>query len=841
MPANDPVRFGKAMDIESHRLADGSNAAVVKNGVYLYQQWSDTNSLLELRADKAVLFYHEDHLSGAFSSPDPNAEAMPVLPGAMLSPNPKPIEEDPNEALKPPRTLGVYLEGNVTLLVNRYYFVEDIRITAESLYYDYSLKRAVILDADFSMLLPGRGDQIEDIYAEDIWEKLPLHLRAKRLRTWSFDRIEAAGVQISNDEFSQPFIWLGAEDITVNRTQTDPQTQEQAADGNRYHLRMNHVTLNIDKIPVFWWPRAAASTTDTEIPLESVQLGYDSEFGGSVETEWDLAWLLGLREPESIDSSLLLDGFTRRGPAAGVDSDYKTDTMFGRFRSYLVHDQGEDQLGRTESRNNVNVDDYFRGRARWQHRQYLPQDWQATFELSYLSDRNFLESWREREFDTDKEQESLIYFQKRKDNWAFDFISKSHINNFDYTVTEQPGISLHGAGQNLPGGFSYYHDSSITRLSEQAGDRLAADLAAGRETPSPLPDSIAKNNFAFLTSRHEIAWPLLWQNIHVTPTFIGVYVHDDSALEPGDGAFPWQNDPRYMDKRSENDFFQGAAGLRLSTQFWHIDNSVQSNLFDLDRLRHIVSPEVNLFWQNSTLEETPRHDIFNVGLRQRWQTKRGYGPKKYSTDVLRLNTFATFVTNDVEEAALPGRFIYQQPEWQFDHPAILNHDLAGLGLARRSQYNQSLSDYFTTDITWFASPTTVLSGGINYNLYDEAVSHLYSDLYVQRSELTQYHIGHSFWRKGDPFNDADAHFFTAGISYYINTKYSVVLNQQFDIANDAAAYTRGSIIRKHRHWYSAVTLGYDATRNGTSVVFSIWPAGFNELFESPRRFTRLAP
>src|SRR5258705_9687676 len=102
----------------------------------------------------------------------------------------------------------------------------------------------------------------------------------------------------------------------------------------------------------------------------------------------------------------------------------------------------------------------------------------------------------------------------------------------------------------------------------------------------------------------------------------------------------------------------------MTTAFWKVDDTVQSQLFDLQRLRHVIEPVVNFY---AGAQSQDREDIFiydepidavagitvaQIGINQRWQTKRG-GPGRWrSVDVFALNTEANFFINQPPDREL---------------------------------------------------------------------------------------------------------------------------------------------------------------------------------------------
>ncbi len=792
----EPVQFsGK---FSSKPQPDGSDIFVYTGGLSAIQKFPAENALLEFNAQSAVVFYSQKELikqlrSTGKSPKDVNANEYPI---------------------------GVYLEGDVVLRLDRITMDDgtmatDNTINAQQVYYDFVNKNALILDG--KLRLNATENQV------------PIYLRAKRIRQWNLNTFTADEVMFSNDEFAQPNVWLG-----VNRVQVISQKPQIMADGTQkpgeIKFNLQNITMNLGHLPFFWWPWASGTSSNATSPMQSLNVGNNSELGVTLESEWDLPWLLGIDKsydqqenkfsPESSKTSLHLDGYTKRGPGIGIESQYQSPVNFGSFRSYLLHDDGLDRLGKFKSRRNLQPPHDFRGRARWQHRQYLPYHWQGTFEVGYQSDRNFLESWEEREFDREKKPETSVYFKQQQDNWAFDYLNKFQLNNFDYTKTELPRVGFHIAGQDFFELFTYQHDGYITRIAERAGDVMVPGYS-GVPEPSVLPNQLDQRNFVFANSRHEISLPLHLGMVNFAPTGIVTYVYDDSA--------------------TQNSFVQGAVGFRASSKLWHVNNTAQSRLFDIDRIRHIIEPEINAFWTESEMDEIDQQDRYNFMIRQRWQTMRGPQGNKRSVDFLRLDTGVTLVTHDHDNVDLPGRFYATKPETLLDHAAMLNDDLANLGLARREQINRSVYDHATGELDWQISDTTLFTGAANYNLHDSQLSQANAAFAVMRSPRTRYYIGYRYLRNADIFRQHNGHHLTNGISYQMNRKYTVAFSQQYDIEQTAASYSRTTLIRKSPHWFTAFSVGYDATRNSTSFMISFWPEGFEQSSLGNQRFSRLQP
>ncbi|HEX2971430.1 MAG TPA: hypothetical protein VHP11_03805, partial [Tepidisphaeraceae bacterium] len=132
--------------------------------------------------------------------------------------------------------------------------------------------------------------------------------------------------------------------------------------------------------------------------------------------------------------------------------------------------------------------------------------------------------------------------------------------------------------------------------------------------------------------RQELDWPFSVGKVRVVPYVIGHYTEYSDSV---DGSALAR--------------LHMGGGLRANTAFWKVDDTVQSELFDLHRLRHVVEPSVNVY---SSVQSEDRSDIFiydepvdaitdisavQWALNQRWQTKRG-GPGNWrSVDFFTFN------------------------------------------------------------------------------------------------------------------------------------------------------------------------------------------------------------
>ena len=106
-----------------------------------------------------------------------------------------------------------------------------------------------------------------------------------------------------------------------------------------------------------------------------------------------------------------------------------TPPITGDYLLYGVYDTGFDNLG--ADRRHLTPDSEARGRFQWHHLQEINEEMSLQGELGIISDRNFLEQFNEREFDTGKDNENLLNFKFQRDNAAFSLLGRYMINDFD--------------------------------------------------------------------------------------------------------------------------------------------------------------------------------------------------------------------------------------------------------------------------------------------------------------------------------------------------------------------------------------------------------------------------
>jgi hypothetical protein len=771
-PVNIAPAGEAALNIEAAKAPDGNDIATVIGRFYLWQKQDEIGGLLELQADNAVIFYS----SQKFQADQNQVETSPqdILAGSNIS--------------------SVYLSGDVVM-------TEGLRsVRADEIYYDFEMKKALAINAVMRNF--------------DVTEGIPIYVRAAKLRQVAENRFLAENITLTSSEFYLPQISLNASEVNIIDT-TSADQQKGAVSKSSYDARMKDVRLKMYDTTIFYWPLLRSNLQRPDIPIKSIQAGRDSALGTMLETRWYLARLLGLQESEGTESTFGLDYYSKRGVGSGIEIDYEREDYFGKIIGYVIDDHGEDKLGRHK---NIEPPHEIRGRFGWQHRQFLPYNWQLTTEISYLSDKNFLESYYRNEFNLGKEPETIVHLKRIEDNWGLAFLGKWRINDFANTLEELPSAEFHWTGQSLlDDRLTFYSDNLLGRFRQRL--------------PSESTSTLSQDFFTFGSTRNEFDIPMTIGPAKLVPFMAGTVGYED-----GSG---FHTDIDGTPEEREDNVLIGEAGVRVSSQpYWRVFPDVQSRLWDLNQLRHIVRPYMTAvsFAESDSVAE--QRDAINVGISQRLQTKRGIGTRERTVDWMRLDMDITWVNDSSDPPVAPDRFIWNKPfvpllnRYSMMVPQQDRRSSGIFGPRRNSVYG---------DYIWRLSDTLAVLSDMNFDIQSGVIQQFNVGVSHLRWPNLSYYIGSRYLRRVEVLDEKGSNAFTFAATYVLDPRYTIVFSQQFDFDYGANIRSDITFIRRYHRIYWGITYSADESLDEHAIVFSIWPEGVPGLAIGPRRYMGLGP
>jgi hypothetical protein len=791
-----PIVFAPAgaepLKIDSMPSAEGINVATIRQRFYVSQKQDEYGRLLELQADDAVVFY-------GGSGKEPNAT------GNM------------EDLLSRANVRAIYLCGDVVM-------AEGQRvIRADEIYYDFEHKTAIAINAEMKNFDPQRG--------------IPIYVRAAQLRQLSEHKFSADNVVLTTSEFYVPQVSASASSVVITDTTTVDEQLGRLSNAS-YDAELKDVRFKYKNFTLLRLPSMRSNLERPDVPIRSIRASYGNVWGPSVETRWFLSRLLGMKEAPGVDSQFMLDYYGKRGIGGGAEIDYKGENNFGHLLGYMINDHGEDRLGRLSWRRNLEPPQKFRGRFSWEHRQYLPDDWQLSMGVDYSSDEFFVEQYWRNEFNL-KDRETYAYLKKAHDNWAVSILGKGRINSFEDRLEELPTAEFHLTGESLfDDKFTLYSDTQASHLRQTIGnDHLSF---------------INQEGFTFLSHRTELDLPLWLEPFKVVPYVAGTVGYDDRSgfapyTETSPGLFGIL--PK---SKGDDTVWIGEAGARVATQLWKVYPNVKSRLWDLNGLRHIIEPHLlaSVFGQSDL--NVRQRNFLDVGVSQRWQTKRGPEGQQRTVDWMRLDLDAVWLSrNDGASDSGPGpdRLIWAKPFVPlrvFAAPQIFNGDLGRPVMGKTLPTLATIEmfgprrDYFSADYIWRVSDTTAVLSDAYYDVRSGVIN----QLNVGFSRLVwpnlSYYVGSRYLRRVQVLGEKGSDAFTFAMTYELDPRYTLVFAQQYDFDYGSNIRSDITLIRRYNRVCWSVTYSADNSLDTHALVVSVWPQGVPELTLGQRRYSEIA-
>ncbi len=372
-----------------------------------------------------------------------------------------------------------------------------------------------------------------------------LTLRGDNVNLTTSNRYNLSKATLTTCDYDQPHYRLEA-------------TRAEVWPGER--VMLYNVTLRFGNVPVFWFPVMAWSLKDRDTPV-GITLGQGSREGFFILTKTRVSL-----DPH-VQATFHADERTKRGPAVGADFDYYYSNTRGTVKGYYIRDTSSpdtlDQLlHKTIPKN--------RYRADWEHKQELPDDVDITVNLSKQSDRDFMDDFFQKRYQSEGEPASVADVTKRGENYTLSAMAQPQLNPFFAEVERLPeakwsvnrvrifNTPLFYEGESSAG---YYHNTP------------------GHTNQPPFVGSSSRAD-----TFHQVVLPQQyfgWLSVIPRAGIRGTwYMHDANGLSPS-------NEVRRL---------LLTAGMESSFKFSQTWDDIENKRWDIHGLRHIIEPFVDYQW-----------------------------------------------------------------------------------------------------------------------------------------------------------------------------------------------------------------------------------------------------
>ena len=598
-----------AIEFESKPvLPDGTQIIVVRNGVNI-QTVNKEQGIVDIEADSVVIFRR-------------NQKDNP----SRMDTNGKFVDgkNDP---------LEFYLEGHVIFKQDQqiYQGKSDQRTyQAERVYYDVQKDQLLALNAQLELFAPGLVTPAK-MNSPRIFQYHPLktapngQIYASTLPAIQTDKTVTTGSRFANPGYRFTSKSLDIERVVDNRVLADNSGKPFTNDDLTWLIDARNNFFFFGPVPVFYFPRLVVEADDLNPPLQSVTFSTNNYFGQQFRSSYDVFNLLQKRHLPEIDAwTLDIDYLSARdkrfgqGNAVGTELGWfgqdlindikdpfhkdkslqpsRLTTYAGYFDIFGLFDGSRDVLGPglaviTNGPNNnlAGRQGYsrfsnptfqeFRGRATVRHMQsFLPkdapldEDFRVNFEFGISSDRNFLEQYYKRLFDTGIDQENLLYAIRQKQNRAFTVLTETNLQTFNTETQWYPKGDYYRLGDS-------FLDNRLTYFQHTGADYANVHTAAevnNRTIFAYLPtDPVSNTNGTFQSGRaytaHELDLPLDFKFLRVTPYVQGQAVGWNNQIGGHAVGRLW-----------------GAVGFRADMILWKAYPNAESEILNVHGLNHKI-------------------------------------------------------------------------------------------------------------------------------------------------------------------------------------------------------------------------------------------------------------
>jgi len=729
--------------------------------------------------------------------------------------------------------LQIYLEGNIVVRQGRNVLL------ANRAFYDVREERALLLNAEVRARMPGLATGVR--------------IRAQQLRQTAHDTYHAQQAFITTSNFFKPGYRLQASDIfvepryndpwiNVNGPEFDPETGEPVGDSTLWATSLNN-KFYVEDIPVFYFPYLSAPAEDPNIPIRDIKFHSDRIFGQAIYTTWDIFKLTGMDRIPGTRWDLNLNYLSLRGPQIGTGGTWRGVDRFGLVGPYqglgyssFIYDHGTDNLG--ADRLSLNPPHKARGGLDFRDRQELPQNVVLQSEVGFLSDRNWLEQYREQEFDTGKDYEAIVYLRQNLDNWGWSAQGRPRLYNYYNTTEWLPRGDLFGLAEPLFGGLLTWTSHSYAGYANQ---RIADRPTDPNDLYTVLPFE-GNGSGMVAATRHELDMPFQLGAFHFVPYALGEEAYWGDAFHNID--LPNPVDGRIFSATQINEGslnrLYGSLGTRASIEMWKTYPEVRSDIFNLNGLAHKMTFDADYSFStsNQALVNVPQYNEFDDNAQEQFRrrllvnTYNGALPPQFDPRffAVRSGSGATVtapyneLVDNMNVLRLGWRQRLQTKVGPLNAPRIKNWMTLDLETAffpnpNRDNFGEPFGLY-QARYNWFISDRTTFTAGTLFDTFNNPETLWNFGITSQRTTRGSIYIGLRDIQGGPLLH---SEIVTASYSYVMSPKWISSVGTAYDLAEQQNRGQTLQVTRVGADFLLHFGVLVDPTKNNFGLAVSVEP------------------
>jgi hypothetical protein len=557
----------------------------------------------------------------------------------------------------------------------------------------------------------------------------------------------------------------------------------------------------------------------------------DKVFGTRVMTDLDAYQIFGIRNaPKGTRWTLSADYFSKRGPAGGMTFNYQRQNFFGMptgtsgfVDAWGIFDHGHDNLGL--DRRNLIPPQEFRGRVLAQHRSLLQDGYQLTGEFGIISDFNFLEQYFEREWDQLKDQSTDLEFKRYVDNRSWSIFGSARLNPFFTETQWLPRFDHFWLGQPLLNDrLTWYEHTNLAyaqmKTLEPPTDPVDAAIWGTLPWEGP-PNSIHQGDRE--ATRHEIDAPFALGVVKFDPYVLGELAH-------------WGENLSFADQSRA----YGAVGIRASMPMWSVNPQIQSDLFNVHGIAHKAVFETDVTYAQATTNMTtlPLYDPLDDNDIEAFRRKfpfydfGGPPPVPFQFDersyALRrglgnwVSSPSTEIADDLFTARLGMRNRWQTKRGPIGQQRIidwivLNTDVTIFPNPNRDNFGQTVG-LFDYDFRWHVGDRTTIVSDAYYDFFSNAPHYVTVGTFINRPPRGSIYFGYR--SLNGPIN---SNVIATSYTYRMSPKWMSTFGTTFDVAESRNIGQNFTITRIGESFLFVFNINVDTSKGNVGANVAIQP------------------
>lgn len=738
-------------------LPNGETAIIIPTGIILtVTSVKEKKVLIDIEADRVVFWTR----GGAAADPFGNMRS----PEGATS-----------------KSMEFFLSGNVE--IRNQTSKESQTLRAQEVYYDVGRNVAVAIKGDVEIRSPKTIFPLH-FAADELLQLGPKVFQGRRTEAFSTLLPSDPGLKVEIQEatmeevdtprtniFGRPFY-----DLNTGQPLTTPQRI----------IRGRNTVLTLEGVPVLWFPYLKTTAEDPLGPLDGLGVNYSRIFGVQVFTTWNIFDLIGVVPQPGLKWQLLADYMSERGPALGTDFRAAGEDLFGienhyeaLIKAYGIYDTGTDILGGDRgTRAYTGPYTYipithpdWRGRALARMNVFdLPYGFSFQGQVSAISDRNFLEQFFNQEWNRELNQETFAYLKQQQGIWAWTLLAEQNIRPWITETNWLPKADGYLQGLKIFDLFTY----------NARADAGYGQLHPANVVPGPYLNTDKQVSTGRFDIFQDISYPFALGDAKIVPYGVLDLAYYTQALDGNSLGRVY-----------------GGGGVRGSVPFSRLFPDVQSDLFNLDGIFHKIVFSGNYYYAQSSahISQLPQLDRLNddtsdQALRDIYprqpalnpsnatflQTNQIVDPQIYALRRLIDNRIDTLDSINVVQLGVRQRWQTKRGFPGSEHVVDwMTLDLQGSIFPQQNRDNfGQLFGVLQYDWLWnIGDRTAIVSNGWMETL-DEGPKVFNVGTVFNRPDRSNLYLG---YRQIDPLNSKAI---VASVSYAFNAKYALTASTLYD-------------------------------------------------------------